>query len=79
MRVKNLICVGCQEEYLEQTQAILKEILNTYRQHIQQPELQQIDVECYIIAFSGGDFKIMSFFAIREDNEVLRVICDIIF
>lgn len=57
----------------------LKEILNTYRQHIQQPELQQIDVECYIIAFSGGDFKIMSSFAIREDNTVLRVICDIIF
>lgn len=48
----------------------LKEILNTYRQHIQQPELQQIDVECYIIAFSGGDFKIMSSFAIREDNSL---------
>ena len=58
-----VICSGCKEEYIGKTQAMLKERLNTYRQHIRQPELQQIDV---------SKFKIMSFFAIREDNKILR-------
>ena len=51
---------------------MLKERLNTYRQHIRQPELQQIDVECHIRTCGGGNFKIMPFFAIREDNKILR-------
>ena len=71
---KNLIHVvifsGCREEYLGQTQAMLKERLNTYRQHIQQPELQQI--EGHIRASGGGDFKIMPFFAIQKDSKILR-------
>ena len=29
-----VICSGCKEEYIGQTQTMLKEILNTYRQHI---------------------------------------------
>ena len=51
---------------------MLKERLNTYRQHIRQPELQQIDVEGHIETCGGGNFKIMPFFAIRKDNKILR-------
>ena len=42
--LKNLtyvvICIGCQEDCIGQTYTMLKERLNTYRQHIRQPELQ---------------------------------------
>ena len=51
---------------------MLKERLNTYRQHIRQPELQHIDVEGHKRKCSGGNFKIMPFFAIREDKKILR-------
>ena len=51
---------------------MLKDRLNTYRQHIRQPELQQIDVEGHIRTCGGGNFKFMPFFAIREDNKILR-------
>ena len=65
---KNLIHVvifsGCREEYIGQTQAMLKERLNTYRQHIQQPELQQI--EGHIRASGGGDFKLCRFLQFRK-------------
>ena len=49
-----------------------KERLNTYRQHIRQPDLQQIDVEGHPRRCCGGNFKVMPFFAIREDNKILR-------
>ena len=67
-----VICSGCKEEYIGQTQTMLKERLNTYRQHIRQPELQQIDVEGHIRTCGGGNFKIMPFFAIQEENKTLR-------
>ena len=51
---------------------MLKERLNTYRQHIRQPELRQIDVEGHIRTSGVGDFKFMPFFAIQEDNKILR-------
>ena len=51
---------------------MLNKRLNTYNQHIRQPELQQIDVEGHIRTCGGGNFKIMPFFAIWEDNKILR-------
>ena len=51
---------------------MLEERLNTYRQHIRQPELQQIDVEGHIRTCGSENFKIMPFFAIWEDNKILR-------
>ena len=51
---------------------MLKKRLNTYRQHIRQPELQQIDADGDIRICGGENFKIMSLFAIREDNKILR-------
>ena len=67
-----VICSGCKEEYIGQTQTILKERLNTYRQHIRQLELQQIDVEGHLRTCGRGNFKIMPSFAIWEDNKILR-------
>ena len=62
-----------EEEYLRQTQTMFKERLNTYRQHTRQPELQkQIDVQDQIRTWVGANFKIMLFFAIRENNKVFR-------
>ena len=55
-----------------QTQTVLKEIFNTYRQHFPQPELQQIYVEGHISICGGGYFLILSFFAIQDDNKILR-------
>ena len=51
---------------------MLKERLNTYRQHIRQSELQQIDVEGHIRTCRGANFKIMPFFAIQKDSKILR-------
>ena len=51
---------------------MLKERLNSYRQHIRQPQLQQINVEGHIRTCGCGNFKIMPFFAIWEDNKILR-------
>ena len=80
---KNLIyfvlCSGRKEEYIMQIKTILKEILNTYKQHIRQPELQQIDVEGHIRNGGGGNFKIMPFFAIRQDNKILKELFQIYF
>ena len=67
-----MICSGWKEEYIEQTQTMLKERLNTYRQHIRQSELQKIDVEGHIRTCGGRNYKIMPFFAIREDSKILR-------
>ena len=62
------ICSGCKEEFIGQTQTMLKERLNTYRQHIRQPELQQIDVEGHIRTFGGGNFKVIPFYKIFRDS-----------
>ena len=67
-----VICSGCKEEYIGQTQTMLKERLSTCRQHIRQPELQQIDVEGQIRTCGSGNFKIMPPLAIWEDNKILR-------
>ena len=45
---------------------------NTYRQHIRQPELQQVGVEGHIKICGGGSFKIMPCFPIWEDSKILR-------
>ena len=58
---------------------MLKERSNTYRQHIRQPELQQMDAEGHIRSCGGGNFKIMPLFAIREDSKILRELYDTYF
>ena len=55
-----------------QTQTMLTEIFNTYRQYFRQPELQQIYVEGHISKCDGGYFLILPFFAVQDDNKILR-------
>ena len=59
---KNLIYVeifSCRkEEYIGQTQTMFKERLNTYRQHMRQPQLQQIDVEGHIKTCAGRNYAV---------------------
>ena len=43
---------------------MIKERLNTYTQHIQQPELQQKEVKGPKITCGGGNIKIMLLFSI---------------
>ena len=51
---------------------MLKERSNASSQHISQPKLQQMDAKGHIRTCGGGNFKIMQFSAIREDNKILR-------
>lgn len=73
---KNLIYIviwsGCKEECIGQTQKMLIGRLNTYKWHIRQSKLQQVDVKGYKKTCSKKDFKIMQFFAICEDSRMLR-------
>ena len=70
-----VICSRCKEKYIRQTQAIFKERLNTHRQYIRQPDLQQIGVEGHTRTRGGRNFKIMLFFAFWEDkNNLKRII-----
>ena len=66
-----VICSGFKEDYRGKTKTMLKERLDNYRQHIRQTEVLQIDVEGHTRTCGGGNLKIMPFFAIREDNEIL--------
>ena len=40
-----VICQGCKEEYIGKTDCLVKERINIYRQHIRQPQYQQLAVE----------------------------------
>ena len=59
--IRVVILSGCNKKYIGQMQIMLKERLNTYRQHIGQSESQQTDVESHIRTCDGGNFKIMLF------------------
>lgn len=67
-----IICSGCSEEYIGETGCTLKERLNIYRQHIRQPEYQQIKAEEHLRICGKGEFTIFPFFKIKENNKALR-------
>ena len=67
-----IICSGCTEEYIGETGCILKERVNIYRQHIKQPEYQQIKAEEHLRLCGKGQFSIFPFFKIKENNKFLR-------
>ena len=67
-----VICDGCKEEYIGQTGGQLKDRLRIYRQHIRQPEYQQIKVEGHLRNCGKGYFKIFPFFKVKEKNKLLR-------
>ena len=61
-----IICSGCNEKYMGQTQAMLKERLHNFRQYIRQPKKQQIDVEGHIRTCGCRSFKIMLILQLRK-------------
>ena len=67
-----IICNGCNKEYIGQTGGQLKERISIYRQHIQQPEYEKIEVKRHLQTGAKGIFKIFPFFKIKENNKILR-------
>ena len=64
----NLICVaicqGCKERYLEETGCLVKEQIKIYRQHIRQPQYQQLAVEKHLRTCGDGKICMLPFFRI---------------
>lgn len=69
------ICSTCKEEYIGETgvgKTKLRDRVRVYRQHIRQPEYQQLKVEEHLRNCGKGSFKIFPFLQIRSDNLELR-------
>ena len=56
-----VICQGCQEEHIGETGCLVKERISVYRQHIRQPQYQQIKVESFKCFHSFKSSKRISF------------------
>ena len=54
----------------------MKERINVYRQHIRQPQYQQLAVEEHLRTCGDGKFHMLSFFKIIKENESLRKSCE---
>ena len=67
-----IICQGCQEEYIGKTGCLVKERIGVYKQHIRQPQYQQIKVEEHLRFCSCGEFQMFPFFQIKQENKLLR-------
>ena len=64
-----VICSSCKEEYIEQTQRIIKERLNSYRQHTQPVNISQLDIENHIRTYCDRNFKVLSFLQCGETTK----------
>ena len=70
-----LICSGCNGEYIGETginKQKLKDRVRVYRQHIRQPEYQQLKVEGHLKNCSNGGFMIFPFLQMRSWDKELR-------
>ena len=67
-----VICQGCKEEYIGETGCLVKERINIYRQHIRQPQYQQLAVEEHLRTCGYGKFHSFPFFEIIQENKSLR-------
>ena len=67
-----VICQECQEEYIGETGCLVKEGISVYRQHIRQPQYQQIKLEEDLCFCSSGEFQMFSFLQIKQENKLLR-------
>ena len=64
--------VFCQEEYICETGCLVKERISVYRQHIRQPQYQQIKMEERLCFCSSGEFQMFPFLQIKQENKLLR-------
>ena len=53
--ISAVICQGCKEEYIGETGCLVKERINIYRQHIRQPQYQQLAVEEHLRTCGDGN------------------------
>ena len=60
---------NCLEEHIGETGCLVKERI---RQHIRQPQYQQIKVEEYLRLCCSGEFQMCPFHQIKQKNKVLR-------
>ena len=61
-----VICQGCKEEYIGETGCVVKERINIYRQHIRQPQYQQLAVEEHLRFCGIRRFHMFPFFKIIQ-------------
>ena len=67
-----VICQGCKEEYIDETGCLVKESISIYRQHIRQPQYQQIKLEQHLRLCCSGEFQIFPFLQIKQVNKPKR-------
>ena len=60
------------EEYIGETGCLKKERLNIYRQHIRQPQYQQLAAEEHLRTFGDEEFSMFLFSKIFQENKSLR-------
>ena len=79
MRLLNLLYVvfsgTCKEEYTGETGAgktKLRDRVTVYRQHIRQPQCQQLKVEGQLRVCANGEFRIFPFLQIRSQETTLK-------
>ena len=65
-----VICQGCKEEYTGETGCFVKERISEYRQHIRQPQYQQIRMEGRFRLYSSGEFQMFPLLQIKQENKL---------
>ena len=61
-----VICQGCKEERIGETGCLVKERINIYRQHIRQPQYQQLEVQKHLHTCGNRKFRMFPFFKILK-------------
>ena len=70
-----VICVTCKEEYIGETgegKTKLRDRVRVYRQHIRQPQYQQLKVEGHLRVCGNGEFRIFPLLQMRSQDTNLR-------
>ena len=67
-----VICHECKKEYIVEMGCLVKEQLNIYKQHIRQPQYQQLAVEEHLRTCGDRKFRMFPFFKIIQENKSLR-------
>ena len=62
------ICQGCNEEYIREVDSAMKEKIIIYRQHIPEPQYQQLAVEEHLRNCGGGKFYMFLFFKVLQES-----------
>ena len=63
-----VISQGCKEKHIAETGCLVKERINIYRQHIRQPQYQQLAVKEHLRTCGDGKFYTFPFFKILLEN-----------